>query len=339
MKVLGILLIFLSPSFALAQSNCTLSQEFRIYQEDSSQSEVLFTNNVDGASAQCLQTSEDGQMTMVSVNGITGWVFSLGVSKDNQAEFSFDSEPESDSGSDSEGGLWSQSDNQSATDKHDELATVTPRFKPMMVTPRFKPQLSQIPDQDQDVLPRDLVYDRCFTKHLLKSTKRNVRRNHNHFGSRGYCGRAVAQSIKRAGIRIQKGNGIDYYRPSGSGRPSGYLERAGFTNFYEAVANKIRAKGKKVNQRRLIAEAPAGAVLVFKGPDTDRYWRNGRIGEPPGDYVGHVTIKGNDGLFYTDGKTRRAAIKNRQLVGIYLMKDCSHCSKKVKQRSEAACGK
>lgn len=54
--------------------------------------------------------------------------------------------------------------------------------------------------------------------------------------------------------------------------------------------------------------APPGAVIVLSGPKTSRYFRNGKIGRPAGDYVGHVVIKGDDGWYYTDGRTKEVAI-------------------------------
>src|SRR6185437_4987675 len=89
--------------------------------------------------------------------------------------------------------------------------------------------------------------------------------------------------------------------------------------------------------------APTGAVLVFRGPYTDDYLKTGvvpplgqRHGHPVGDWVGHITVKGDfnhaDKWYYTDGRTTAPAIQGRTLVGVYMMAKCKNCSSDLKKQ-------
>ena len=67
---------------------------------------------------------------------------------------------------------------------------------------------------------------------------------------------------------------------------------------------KLKARGFVDTGIRDPNKAPTGAVIILSGPKTPEYFRTGRMYRPYGTYVGHVTIKGDDGFYYTDGRTR-----------------------------------
>jgi hypothetical protein len=136
----------------------------------------------------------------------------------------------------------------------------------------------------------------CAETIILKAAKKNVADNYNNSPtSGGYCALGVRQSLqlsKVGGVQGGLGNAIDY------------LETLPPHDF---VDSKLRDPNT----------APAGAVIVFSGPNTDQYLKNGHFGSPPGDWLGHVTIKGDDKYYYTDGRTREPAIgwKNGKNTG------------------------
>lgn len=154
---------------------------------------------------------------------------------------------------------------------------------------------------------------RCLNKLILDSAKYVVRNTYdNRSRSGGQCALGVRQSLQRAGLADGGlGNAIDYHS-------AGRLTSRGFKN-----------RISQYNARN----APPGAVLVFKGPKNSTYQNSGRIGSPAGAYVGHVTIKGDDGKYYTDGRTADPAIANRELVGVYVLEDLS----KVPRRAMNKC--
>lgn len=173
--------------------------------------------------------------------------------------------------------------------------------------------------------------EKCYGEVILKAAKENVRRR---FGNRSYsggvCAYGVRTSLQRAGVnRVGSlGDAIKYHKQSS--RHEGTLAQLGFVN--------------EISKYKSAKNAPPGAVLVYGGPYSDRllrnpgryYSRSGRIvrrhGGSAGDYVGHVTIKGDDGRYYTDGRTRNPAIANRHLVGIYVLKECKSCTAEVKRK-------
>ncbi|NJL26245.1 MAG: hypothetical protein HC902_14565 [Calothrix sp. SM1_5_4] len=166
----------------------------------------------------------------------------------------------------------------------------------------------------------------CFRREILKAAKVNVRRR---FGNRGYsggiCAYGVRTTLNLAGVTGGSlGDAIDFHRrPNGQ---AGRLTGLGFRNMISMYPTP--------------QSAPPGAILVFRGPLTDLYLKNGsypsratrrRLGVSAGSYVGHVTVKGDDGYYYTDGRTRAPATAGRTLVGVYVTETCAGCSERLKR--------
>ena len=61
---------------------------------------------------------------------------------------------------------------------------------------------------------------------------------------------------------------------------------------------------------RDLNQAPAGSILIFAGRHSDEYLANGTFSNAGGigDWVGSITIKGDDGFYYSDGKIPTPAI-------------------------------
>lgn len=160
----------------------------------------------------------------------------------------------------------------------------------------------------------------CFNKSLLESAKSQARSEWgNRARSGGQCALGVRKMLQHAKIHPGAGglgHAIDFHA-------KGRLKGLGYTN----VISKYPS----------VSKAPAGAILVFSGPNTKQYLRSGTMRKPYGDWVGHVTIKGDDGYFYTDGRTKAAAGKNRTLVGVYVLNETSGLPSKAKQKAEKAC--
>lgn len=146
----------------------------------------------------------------------------------------------------------------------------------------------------------------CAREKVLLTAKATVKKIYgNRPNSGGYCATGVRQILvasKVGGLTGGIGNAIDYQRNLKS---YGYVETG----------------------IRDVTKAPAGSVLVFDGPNTPVYLRNGTMKRPYGNYVGHVAVKGDDGFYYTDGRTAEPAIgwsndKNvsriRNLVGVWV---------------------
>lgn len=172
--------------------------------------------------------------------------------------------------------------------------------------------------------------EKCYGEVILKAAKENVRRRYgNRSYSAGICAYGVRTSLQRAGVnRVGAlGDALMYYKQSSN--HEGTLAQLGFVN--------------EISKYRTAENAPPGSVLVFGGPYSNRvlrnpgrYLRGGRIirrhGGSAGDYVGHVTIKGDDNRYYTDGRTTDPAIANRHLVGIFVLKECKSCTASVKRK-------
>jgi hypothetical protein len=165
----------------------------------------------------------------------------------------------------------------------------------------------------------------CYSRELLNAAKANVAdRFGNRPHSKGKCAYGVRTSINRAGIYGGAlGNAVDY-------QVYGKAASIGMKNFINEYGDDM-------------SKIPAGAVLVFAGPHLNEYLRTGYEGPrgSKGQWLGHVTIKGDDGKFYTDGREDHPALgwpKNksrRRLVGVYLMQQCtSSCSPRLR----AKCG-
>lgn len=64
-------------------------------------------------------------------------------------------------------------------------------------------------------------------------------------------------------------------------------------------------------------DAPPGTVVIFRGPYSGANYRVGNY--PAGNWVGHVTVKGDDGLWYTDGRTPVASpARNRYFKAAFM---------------------
>lgn len=126
----------------------------------------------------------------------------------------------------------------------------------------------------------------CAESIVLSAAKKNVKdiyKNRPYGG--GVCALGVRQSLQLSrvgGVSGPLGNAIDYINTM---PPKGFIDSG------------LRDPKK----------APPGSILVFSGPKSAEYFRTGKLGSPAGDWVGHVTIKGDDGYYYTDGRTAEPA--------------------------------
>ncbi len=161
-----------------------------------------------------------------------------------------------------------------------------PAAKPVTVTPiatpapEAKPTLKLTPQID-------ILAPNCAEKIILKAAKESVAEEwNNRSTSGGLCALGVRHSLQRSKV----GNVTD-----GLGNAVDYINRLKEHGFVDSGLKDIK-------------KAPAGAILIFRGPNTDAYFRNGNFGHPPGNWLGHVTIKGGDGYYYTDARTREPAI-------------------------------
>lgn len=162
--------------------------------------------------------------------------------------------------------------------------------------------------------------EKCYSSILLNNAKDYVRNTYGNRGkSGGACARGVRGSLDEAGMNRGGGlgNAIDF-------QTSGALDALGFRNVMDGSMTPDNA--------------PVGSVLVFAGPKTDEYLRNPADCSATGTYVGHVTIKGDDGYFYTDGRTAQPAVANRRLVGVFVMSKCTKCPKSMKDQCAARPG-
>lgn len=154
---------------------------------------------------------------------------------------------------------------------------------------------------------------KCYSNAILKAAKTEVRKRfHNRSHSGGQCAKGVRLSLGLAGVY-----------PGGSLGPSAVyyqyhpvLKNLGFVN----MIGQYNAQN-----------APPGSVLVFRGPYSEKYRKTGRYGHPAGNWLGHITIKGDDGRYYTDGRTPEPAIAHRYLIGVWVMVKCVHCTSKMKR--------
>lgn len=141
----------------------------------------------------------------------------------------------------------------------------------------------------------DLLAPNCAKTTILVAAKKNVAAVFgNRPVSRGKCALGVRLSLQKSGV-----GGIE----DGLGNAIDYLA-------------KLKQHGYVDSGLKDVTKAPAGAVLVFGGPKTSSYLRTGRYGRPPGNWVGHVTIKGGDGFYYTDGRTREPAVGWKKNVDV-----------------------
>lgn len=154
----------------------------------------------------------------------------------------------------------------------------------------------------------------CYTTELVSAAKKVVRNKYgNRPNSGGVCAKGVRQILDEAGMNNGAGLGhaIDFHA-------RGRLAAKGFVN--------------RIRQYPRPDLAPPGAILVFAGPYTSSYLSTGRMSRPYGNYVGHVTVKGDNGKYYTDGRTDYAAGRNRALVGVYVLEDPSKLPAKIRRK-------
>ena len=172
------------------------------------------------------------------------------------------------------------------------VVTAAPVAAPIVAAPVAKPAVVATSSGDANLLGQS-----CATQKIISAAKTDVaNRWGNRPAGRGQCALGVRLSLQRSGV----------------GGVSG-----GLGNAIDFIA-KLKGLGFVDTGIRDAISAPAGAVLVFGGPYTDQYLRNGVMRKPYGNYVGHVTIKGGDGFYYTDGKTSEPAIgwsHNKNVAG------------------------
>jgi hypothetical protein len=141
---------------------------------------------------------------------------------------------------------------------------------------------------------------------MLMAAKEVVpRRDH----SIGLCGPSVVDMIHRAERSYRN---FDHPPVPLSGRYpvatrysegiNGYLQKRNWTKL--SITNPY--------------DAPPGTVIIFRGPYNGSEYVQ-RRSYPAGNWVGHVTIKGDDGFWYTDGKTRvPSPARNRYFYAAYM---------------------
>lgn len=186
--------------------------------------------------------------------------------------------------------------------------TVTPKPKPQPEPPVTEPD----PEPQEPAVVggkltmSELIKPNCARSKILSSAKSVVRRvwgNRSNGG--GQCALGVRQSLQASKV-----GGIQ----GGIGHAADFI-------------NRLKGFGYVDTGIRDPKKAPAGSVIVLGGPNTKTYFKTGRMSRPYGDWVGHVTIKGDDGFYYTDGKTSEVAIgwsddKNRRgtrnIIGVFV---------------------
>lgn len=159
----------------------------------------------------------------------------------------------------------------------------------------------------------------CYRNQLLSVAKVKVAAWYGNRGySAGFCATGVRQIMTAAGMNPIGKLGDAYHW-----KRDGKLKQLGFKDIYYP--------GMRPDQ------APPGAILIFRGPKTLE--TNGRL--PPrrkrrglgaGNWVGHVTIAGGNGYYYTDGRTIDPAVRNRFLAGVFVPESCAMCSERVKRK-------
>jgi hypothetical protein len=193
------------------------------------------------------------------------------------------------------------------------VITLPAPAKPAIVAAAPKPALPKVPLLPTVTVPSkeikaDLLTPNCAEKIVLKAAKSVVATKFdNRPMSVGKCAMGVRMSLEKSkvgGITDSLNNAIDFLQN---------LKAYGFTD--SGLRDPLKA--------------PPGAIIIFDGPDSKKYLKTGHYSKlRPGDYLGHVTIKGDDGYYYTDGRTRKPAVgwstasKNvmhvRNVVGIYV---------------------
>lgn len=193
--------------------------------------------------------------------------------------------------------------------KHDSAASKMSMVNPPVPSVAKVAPISAASDPVPAVIhedPVNLLAPNCAETIIVNAAKKTVA---NLFKNRslsgGRCALGVRESLQKSqvgDIEGSLGNAADYLET---------LKKHGF------VDSGLRDPNI----------APAGAVIIFEGPKSQAYFKNGKFGHPAGSWLGHVTIKGGDGFYYTDGRTKEPAIgwshgKNvehiRNVAGIYV---------------------
>lgn len=187
--------------------------------------------------------------------------------------------------------------------KCDGSTTVKPTPKPK---PPVEPEPVEPTPTGGKLTMAELIKPNCARTKVLSAAKTTVRKiwgNRSNGG--GQCALGVRQSLQASKV-----GGIQ----GGIGHAADFI-------------NRLKGFGYVDTGIRDPKKAPAGSVIVLGGPNTATYFRTGRMSRPYGNWVGHVTIKGDDGYYYTDGKTAEVAIgwsndQNRRgtrtIIGVFV---------------------
>ncbi len=127
----------------------------------------------------------------------------------------------------------------------------------------------------------------CAELLILAAAKKNVAQR---FGNAPESGGRCAYGV-RTSLELSRVGGVD----AGLGNAIDYLDSLPPHGFVDSGVRDPNA-------------AVPGSVIVFSGPYSARYLATGHYGIPAGDWLGHVTIKGDDGYYYTDGRTAEPAL-------------------------------
>ena len=140
----------------------------------------------------------------------------------------------------------------------------------------------------------------CALKKIVKAVKKTTAEqfgNHPYSSGRSAFGVRLGLQASRVGsIENSLGNAVDYVAQ---------LPPRGFVDL----------------KTRDLNSAPAGSVIVFSGPKTAAYLKTGIMSRPYGGSVGHVTIKGNDRFYYSDGRTVEPAMGWKDGINIMSMRN------------------
>ena len=172
-----------------------------------------------------------------------------------------------------------------------------------------QPKPAPTPAPTTAAVDNSLLAPNCAEKLIVASAKSVEKKLYNRDHSVGLCALGVRNELEASGVgQVVDGMG------EGAVDDINGLPKHGF------VDSGLRDPNT----------APAGAIIVFGGPDTAQYFKTGHYGQPPGNWLGHVVIKGDDGFYYTDGRTSYPAIgwtsgpnaknvqKIRNVIGIFV---------------------
>jgi hypothetical protein len=164
--------------------------------------------------------------------------------------------------------------------------TPAPAPAKTQVRTEAKPDATEVSEDKLDILAPN-----CAEEKLLSAAKVAVRQN---WGNRPRSGGKCAKGVR---LSLQFSKIGDPPVTDGLGDAIDFVQNLKSHGFVDSGIRDVR-------------KAPAGAVIILGGPYTAEYLstHHRRHGGGNGNYVGHVTIKGNDGFFYTDAKEDHVAI-------------------------------